>query len=107
MWFWLLSFLDRPEMEEARKSWNLDSRLDTEARASEAQRLSKAAEEAKNALGYCKEGGCWLSRPSYFMLLRANAPSAFNYVTNGDDVFGTKLCDSHSHHHDAKLQNCV
>ena len=85
-------------MKTATKEWNLESNLDTEARsqreAEEAKTLSDAAREAKDALGYCADGGCWLSRPSYYTLLRANAKKAFDYVTDGGDILGTRLCDS-------------
>jgi hypothetical protein len=55
--------------------------------------ISDAATNAKAALGYCEEGGCWLSRPNYFTLLRKNADKAFAFVTGGNDVLGTWLCN--------------
>ena len=85
-------------MKTASKEWHLGSRLDAAARqereAAHAQALSDAADQAKKALGYCEEGGCWLSRPNYFALLRTNAKAAFDYITGGDVTLGTRLCNS-------------
>ena len=86
----------REEIKTATKEWNLKSKLDAAAQSkrekAQTETLSNAADEAKIALGYCAEGGCWLSRPNYFMLLRSKAKKAFDHVTGGDDVLGTRLC---------------
>jgi len=85
-------------VKEATKGWSLGSRLDEAARRTEddrqTQEISEAATNAKAALGYCKEGGCWLSRPNYFTLLRKNADKAFAFVIGGDATLGSRLCNS-------------
>jgi len=88
----------RLAVKEATKGWSLGSRLDEAARRTEddrqTQEISEAATNAKAALGYCKEGGCWLSRPNYFTLLRKNADNAFAFVIGGDATLGSRLCNS-------------